>query len=125
MIRIKISFGIIISIIVLGVSGFFVLRHETYEIIGLIDQTKSYSDSANTEEALKSADKLLKKWDKFHTYASVFINNDKISDVQESVSRLKALIETGNDELNAEYDSAKSTLKWIVESEIPRWTNIL
>ena len=34
MIRIKISFGIIISIIVLGVSGFFVLRHETYEIIG-------------------------------------------------------------------------------------------
>ncbi|MCI7805457.1 MAG: DUF4363 family protein [Oscillospiraceae bacterium] len=125
MIRIKISFGIIISIIVLGVSGFFVLRHETYELIGLIDETKSYSDSANTEEALKSADKLLKKWDKFHTYASVFINNDKISDVQESVSRLKALIETGNDELNAEYDSAKSTLKWIVESEIPRWTNIL
>lgn len=125
MIRIKISFGIIISIIVLGVSGFFVLRHETYELIGLIEETKSYSDSANTEEALKSADKLLKKWDKFHTYASVFINNDKISDVQESVSRLKALIETGNDELNAEYDSAKSTLKWIVESEIPRWTNIL
>ena len=125
MIRIKISFGIIISIIVLGVSGFFVLRNETYELIGLIDETKSYSDSANTEEALKSADKLLKKWDKFHTYASVFINNDKISDVQESVSRLKALIETDNDELNAEYDSAKSTLKWIVESEIPRWTNIL
>lgn len=125
MIRIKISFGIIIAIIVLGVSGFFVLRHETNEIIELIDETKSYSDSENTEEALKSADKLLKKWDKFHTYASVFINNNKISDVQESVSRLKALIETGNDELNAEYDSAKSTLKWIVESEIPRWTNIL
>lgn len=125
MIRIKISFGIIIAIIVLGVSGFFVLRHETNEIIGLIDETKSYSDSENTEEALKSADKLLKKWDKYHVYASIFINNDKIGDVQESVSRIKALIETDNDELNAEYDSAKSSLKWIVESEIPRWTNIL
>lgn len=125
MIRIKISFGIIISIIVLGVTGFFVLRHETNEIIGLIDETRSYSDSDNTEEALKSADKLLKKWDKYHTYASIFINNDKISDVQESVSRIKALIEKNNDELNAEYDSAKSSLEWIVESEIPRWTNIL
>ncbi|MGN1086731.1 MAG: DUF4363 family protein [Porcipelethomonas sp.] len=125
MIRIKISLGIIIAIIVLGVSGFFVLRHETNEIISLIDETKSYSDSENTESALKSADKLLKKWDKYHTYASVFINNDKISDAQESISRIKALIQTDNDELNAEYDSAKSALKWIVESEIPRWTNIL
>ncbi len=41
------------------------------------------------------------------------------------MSRLKALIETDNDELNAEYDTAESSIKWIVESEIPRWTNIL
>lgn len=125
MIRIKISFGIIIAIIILGISGFFVLRHETDEIMGMIDETKSYSDSENTEDAIKSVDKLIDKWDKFHTYASIFINNDKISDVQESISRLKALIETDNDELNAEFDTAKSALKWIVESEIPRWTNIL
>lgn len=125
MIRIKISFGIIIAIIILGISGFFVLQHETEEIMGMIDETKSYSDSENTEDAIKSVDKLIDKWDKFHTYASIFINNDKISDVQESISRLKALIETDNDELNAEFDTAKSALKWIIESEIPRWTNIL
>ena len=108
MIRIKISIGIIAAIIVLGAVGFFMLKNETDEIIAMLDETRE-----------------LEEWDKFHTYASVFVNNDKISATQNSMSRLKALIETDNDELNAEYDTAESSIKWIVESEIPRWTNIL
>ena len=125
MIRIKISIGIIAAIIVLGAVGFFMLKNETDEIIAMLDETRELSDKEKKEEALESVDALLEDWDKFHTYASVFVNKDKISATQNSRSRLKALIETDNDELNAEYDTAESSIKWIVESEIPRWTNIL
>lgn len=125
MIRIKISIGIIAAIIVLGAVGFFMLKNETDEIIAMLDETRELSDNGKKEEALESVDALLEELDKFHTYASVFVNNDKISATQNSMSRLKALIETDNDELNAEYDTAESSIKWIVESEIPRWTNIL
>lgn len=125
MIRIKISIGIIAAIIVLGAVGFFMLKNETDEIIAMLDETRELSDNGKKEEALESVDALLEEWDKIHTYASVFVNNDKISATQNSMSRLKALIETDNDELNAEYDTAESSIKWIVESEIPRWTNIL
>ena len=125
MIRIKISIGIIAAIIVLGAVGFFMLKNETDEIIAMLDETRELSDKGKKEEALESVDALLEEWGKFHTYASVFVNNDKISATQNSMSRLKALIETDNDELNAEYDTAESSIKWIVESEIPRWTNIL
>ena len=125
MIRIKISIGIIAAIIVLGAVGFFMLKNETDEIIAMLDETRELSDNGKKEEALESVDALLEEWDKFHTYASVFVNNDKISATQNSMSRLKALIETDNDELNPEYDTAESSIKWIVESEIPRWTNIL
>ena len=125
MIRIKISIGIIAAIIVLGAVGFFMLKNETDEIIAMLDETRELSDKGKKEEALESVDALLEEWDKFDTYASVFVNNDKISATQNSMSRLKALIETDNDELNAEYDTAESSIKWIVESEIPRWTNIL
>ncbi len=41
------------------------------------------------------------------------------------MSRLKPLIENENDELNAEFENARSALEWIVESEIPKLTNIL
>ena len=125
MIRIKISIGIIAAIIVLGAVGFFMLKNETDEIIAMLDETRELSDNGKKEEALEAVDALLEEWDKCQTYASVFVNNDKISATQNSMSRLKALIETDNDELNAEYDTAESSIKWIVESEIPRWTNIL
>ncbi len=125
MIRIKISFAIIAAIIVLGISGFFVLRHETLEVMDYLDQTRELADSGRKTEALESADRLLGDWDKFHTYASIFITNDKISDAQESISRIRALIETDNDELDAEFDTAEVALNWIIEGEIPRLTNIL
>lgn len=125
MIRIKISFGIILMIIALGISGFFVLKHKTNDVIAIIDETRAFSENENFDEALKTVDKLMEKWEKFHTYASIFINNDKISAVQNSISRLKSLIKNKSDEIDAELDTAKSALKWIIESEIPKWTNIL
>lgn len=125
MIRIKISIGIIAAIIVLGITGFFMLKNETDDIIAMLDETRELSDNDKKEEALESVDALVHEWNKFHTYASIFVNNDKISATQNSISRLKSLIETDNDELNAEYDAAESSIKWIVESEMPRWTNIL
>ncbi len=124
MIRIKISFGILIAIIVLGITSFFMLKKETNEIIDMIDYTKSLSMSGKTQEALEAMDNLLEEWEEFHNHASVFVNNDKIGTAQDSISRLRSLIESENDELNAEFDTAKSALKWIVESEIPRLTNI-
>lgn len=125
MTRIKISCGILLLIIIMGISGYFLLKHEVNEVIDNIDKTQALSDEGRIDEALAAADLLLKDWDKFHTYASVFVNNNKISPAQISISRIKPLIESGNDELSAEYETARSALKWIIESEIPRLTNIL
>ena len=54
----------------------------------------------------------------------MIIRNDKISMVEDSMSRLRPLIEAENDELTAEFSNARSSLMWIIESEIPRFTNI-
>lgn len=123
--RVKICFGIIISIIVLSVLGVWTLDCKTDKIIKLLDETKSYSDSGNTNKALEAVQRLEDEWEHYHTFASVLVRNDKISSVQTSMSRLRPLIEKENDELNAEFANARSSLEWIVESEIPRLTNIL
>ncbi len=126
MVRIKISLGIVVAIIVLSVSGIFVLDYKTDRVLKkLLEETRSYSDEGDNEKALEAADSLEKEWEEYHTYASIFVRNDKITNVQTSMSRLKPLIEKGNDELNAEFENAKSGLEWIIESEIPKLTNIL
>ena len=125
MVRIKISLGIVIAIIVLSVSGIFVLDYKTDRVLKLLEETRSYSDEGDNEKALEAADSLEKEWEKYHTYASIFVRNDKITNVPTSMSRLKPLIEKDNDELNAEFENAKSGLEWIIESEIPKLTNIL
>lgn len=125
MVRIKISLGIVVAIIVLSVSGIFVLDYKTDRVLELLEETRSYSDEGDNEKALEAADNLEKEWEKYHTYASIFVRNDKITNVQTSMSRLKPLIEKDNDELNAEFENAKSGLEWIIESEIPKLTNIL
>ena len=125
MVRIKISLGIVVAIIVLSVSGIFVLDYKTDRVLKLLEETRSYSDEGDNEKALEAADSLEKEWEKYHTYANIFVRNDKITNVQTSMSRLKPLIEKDNDELNAEFENAKSGLEWIIESEIPKLTNIL
>ncbi len=122
--RVKLCFGVLIAIIIFGIAGILLIEYKTNGVIKLIEETKYYSDSGDTEKALDSADRLEREWKKYHKTASILIRNEKISAVQEAVSRLRPLIEKENDELNAEYASAKSSLEWIIESEIPRFTNI-
>lgn len=123
--RIKVSLVIIISIIIFSIWTIFVLDNKTDKVIGLIDETKKYSDEGNTQKALESVEVLEREWEKYQIFASIFVRNDKITSVQTSMSRLRPLIENDNDELDAEFENAKSNLEWIVESEIPRFSNIM
>lgn len=125
MVRIKISLGIVAAIIILSVAGIFMLDHKTDRIIKLLDETRSYSDEDNYEKAIESVDNLMNEWEEYHTFASIFVRNDKITNAETSMSKLKPLIEKENDELNAEYENARSCLEWIIESEIPKWSNIM
>ncbi len=123
--RVKISLGIIIGIIIFGVSGIFIIKHETNEILDMLNNVQSIFSDGRTAESAILAEELNDKWEKYQKTASIFVRNEKISSVQTSMSRLKPLIENENDELNAEFENARSALEWIVESEIPKLTNIL
>lgn len=125
MIRVKISLVIITSIIVLGISGIFILKNKTDDLLVILDETQALSEEGRISEAADLADELNKEWESYQKIASIFVRNEKISGVQTSMSRIKPLIENENDELNAEFESARSSLEWIIESEIPAITNIL
>ena len=76
MVRIKISLGVIIAIIVMSVSSIFILNYKTDRVLELLNETRSYSDKGDSKKALEAAESLEKEWEKYHTYASVFVRNE-------------------------------------------------
>jgi tricorn protease-like protein len=123
--RVKVSIGIIIGILIFAISGIFIINHKTKSLLNDLDKLQAMCDQGRTEEAADFADSFNSRWESYQKIASIYVRNEKISSVQNSVSRLKPLIENENDELNAEFECARSSLQWIVESEIPKITNIL
>ena len=123
--RIKLCGITIIVVIIFGVTSLIYLAHRTNEIIDLARQTQALADKGCKDEALKSAKELEKQWEDYQNMASIFVRNDKISGVQTSMIRLYPLIEKDSEEIDAEFANVISGLEWIVESEVPRVTNIL
>lgn len=122
--RVKLCFGILIAIILFGIAGILIIDYKTDDVLKLVEETKEYSDSGDTQAALRAVEELEQAWEKYHKIASVLVRNDKISAVAESIARIRPLIEKENDELNAEFANTQGSLKWIVESELPRLSNI-
>ena len=78
MVRIKISIGIIAAIIILGVAGIFVLDHKTDRVIDMLEETKKYSDAGDTQMAIEAVGKLEQEWERYHTFASIFVRNSRL-----------------------------------------------
>ena len=123
--RVKLCGVTIMVVIIFGVTSLIYLGRRTNEIIDLAKQTQTLADNGDKQGALTSAEELEKQWEDYQDMASIFVRNDKISGVQTSMIRLYPLIEKDSEEIDAEFANVISGLEWIVESEVPRVTNIL
>ena len=54
MVRIKISLGVIIAIIVMSVSSIFILNYKTDRVLELLNETRSYSDKGDSKKSLEA-----------------------------------------------------------------------
>ena len=123
--RVRLCAVTVISVIIFTVLSLICLAGRTNEVIDLARKTQALADSGEKEKALESALELEKLWEDYQDIASVFVKNDKISGVQTSMIRIYPLIQADSEEIDAEFANVISGLEWIVESEIPRVTNIL
>ena len=123
--RIRLSIAILIMVLGISICSVIFLSNKTAGIIELARKTQDYADKGEAQKALEHMGYLENEWESYQNMASIFVRNEKISGVQTSMVRLRSLILNKSEELDAEFAGVISGLEWIVESEIPRITNIL
>ena len=73
MVRIKISLGVIIAIIVMSVSSIFILNYKTDRVLELLNETRSYSDKGDSKKHWRRQ-KVLKRNGRNITLMQVFLS---------------------------------------------------
>ncbi len=124
MTRIKISFAILL--ILIGSAFYFGdrINRSGKRLIATISEIQSEKHSSDKQAVKKGAAKLENEWEKFYKESDFVIRNDKLIEAERTVSRIKSLAENDNDELDADLSELKSSIEYIINSEMPYFHNI-
>lgn len=125
MTRLKISLFIIAALIGTSVYQGNKLNNSC---ISLMEQTAQAEESFRSGDIGKSVDitdELQEKWEKFRKGASVFVRNNKLTELDRLVARIHHLAENESEELPSELSELYHLLELLKNSEIPQWTSVL
>ncbi len=124
MTRLKISIFIILVLVGMSV---FQSMWISKSCISLMNQTSQAEDlfrNGNTAKSEEITAELQKKWEKFRVPASVFVRNNKLTELDRLVARVHHLAENESEELPSELTELYHLLELLKNSEIPRVTSI-
>ena len=125
MTRLKIS--IIIILVLVGTSIFQgVWINE--KCFSLMEQTSQAEDLFRNGDTAKSEEitaELQKEWERFRVSASVFVRDNKLTELDRLVARVHHLAENESEELPSELTELYHLLELLKNSEIPRVTSVL
>lgn len=122
--RVITAFSIIAAIIAYSVFAAFVIRNESSELISITNEIKELNKINDAVNADAAAEKLMEQWYDFEKKMSIFVRDDKLSELSKAVSKVRPYITDANDELNAELENIDRQLWLIYRSELPVWYNI-
>lgn len=122
--RVRISAGILMAMIALGIFFNFRISKGCEKLIELTELTEQAADSNDNEKALEYAREFESEWDSFHNEAIFMIKGEKLSEIDNCYIRIVPLIESDNDELSAELAELKNILIHTKKSELPIIYNI-
>lgn len=125
MTRIKISAGILLTLIAASIFSGFWISSRCDRLLDTIETVSVYSEKGDTENAVAAAHKLYEEWNSFRKAASVLIKNDKLSEIDRINARISFLIENSSDELDSEITELKSMIVLLKTGETPVLTSVL
>ncbi len=124
MTRLKISIFVILVLVGMSV---FQSMWISKSCISLMNQTSQAEDlfrNGNTAKSGEITAELQKEWERFRVSASVFVRNNKLTELDRLVARVHHLAENESEELPSELTELYHLLELLKNSEIPRVTSI-
>ena len=123
--RLKISFGVLLLLAVLCISGMVLVHHQCTEFAA---QTQAVMDAAaagDTEAALESCDTLLLLWERFHDVTGVFVDGERLEPIRELLAGLPVMIAQQHPDLLSRLETLRTLAEELFRAEIPDVWHIL
>ena len=123
--RVKISFFLIIFILIYSVSSLFILKSCNNKLKSRVEQIQRVYESGDTEGALQLSNEMNDYWHRYEKTVTMIIHDDTLGELNSSIARITPFIANENEELIAEIQSIYHQIDQIYEEEFPAWYNIL
>ncbi len=124
MARIYISIAIILSIIGLDIFSVFIIRNERQSLDEKLTLIQENLIDNDKKAGIDNAEKLSANWDDSYRRIAFFVNSRELEDINDSISRIKPLLESDSDEINAEIETIKEKLHRTYINDLPYIYNI-
>lgn len=124
MTRLKISIIIIAALIGTSIYQGVMVGRECSSLMEQTAQAEEFFRSGNAEKSMDITAELQEKWEKFRSNASVFVRNNKLTELDRLVARVHHLAENESEELSSELTELYHLLELLKNSEIPKWTSV-
>lgn len=124
MTRTKISIFILAALIAFSASSAIFLKRRCNELIGILEDAKSYAETDELDEILEQSEQFSAEFDKFTDLAHFIIRNDKLTDIATKSERIAPLALNACDELTADISELIDMISQLRDSELPSFSRI-
>ncbi len=125
MTRLKVSVFIILVLTGVSVFSSVWIDKECTNLMELSAYAEELYQQGNTDKATEVTKELQEKWEKFRVGATVFIRDNKLTDLDRIVARVRHLTENESEELLSELTELYHLLDLLKDSEIPKGSSLL
>ncbi len=123
--RIAISVILLSVIFIFSFSAIFIIKHKNKELTSILSEVQVLTENKQYDKAALKAEELSNAWRNYEKTMLLFVKDEKINEINISISKIKPFIKEQNEELPGELLNVLNNLNYIYKSEIPFWYNIL
>ena len=123
--RIAISIILLSAIFIFSFSVIFIIGHKNKELTSILSEVQVLTETKQYDKAALKAEELSTTWESYQKIMLLFVKDNKINEINISISKINSFINEQNDKLPEEILNASHSLNYIYKSEIPCWYNIL
>lgn len=119
MVRLRISIGIIIALLLICGAAVWGVGSATGQLLTTLSQLESAVQTADYESAAEAEARLSDQWEHASAWLRLAVSKTAVQEISGEISRLGPLIESENDELSAELAELRSRLDELKAAEYP------
>lgn len=123
--RVKFCAGLFLAIIVLCGISLWTLDSRCDRLRDAVTGIQASYEEGNIGEAEEKAEELIQLWEKSFRVMSVLVDQDRLSEINLSISRIIPFLEKGSEEAAAELEGLQFQISLIKRMECPYYYNIL